>query len=151
MAFDVETPGRAALPPLVPSPVPGDQPADTGPAGARAWNGALVPIAGVVALALVLVAFGWGFTQWSSARDWKHRSQSMEKSLDSLEKRTIAAENARVQAQAATYTTRKQLVASENRSAQLADQLAASRDLRVLMCEAVPELLSGPDHARICS
>jgi hypothetical protein len=150
MTFDVETPGRAALPPLVPPPTPGDAPADTASAGTQPWNGALVPIAGIVALALVLIAFGWGFTQWSSARDWKHRSQSMEKSLDSLEQRTTAAENARVQAQAATYSTHQRLVASENRSEQLADQLAVSRDLRVLMCEAVPQLLSASDHARIC-
>jgi hypothetical protein len=149
MAFDLDTPGRAALPPLVTPPSPDDAAAGMD-SPERQWTTTQMSIAGIVALALVLIAFGWGFTQWSSASDWKHRSQSVEKSLASLEQRTTAAENARVQAQAATYATRQRLLASENRSSQLADQLAVTRDMRVLMCEALPQLLDSSDHARIC-
>jgi hypothetical protein len=150
MAFDIDTPGRSALPPLVTPPSPEELAAEEAAKDTRPLNSTLVAVAGITALALVLIAFGWGFTQWSSARDWKHRSQSVEKSLASLQARTTAAENARVQAQAATYATNQRLLASENRSAQLANQLAVTHDMRVLMCEAVPDLLNSTDHARIC-
>jgi uncharacterized protein HemX len=140
MASDLAYPGPAAL---------GTPHTETPPAATRP-RAALVPIAGLVALIVTVGSLGWGFTQWSSARDWRHRSQTIEQTFSQLETRATSAETAGTNAERTALQLRTQLASSQNRVAQLANQQAYTRDLRVLLCDATQGLLSPQDRARIC-
>jgi hypothetical protein len=108
-------------------------------------------IAAFAALAVTLCALGWGFTQWSSASDWRTRSQTMERQFDQLEQRAVVAERQRVKAQRAVVTTRKQLATTEKQLATTANQIAVTRDVRVQFCEVYPGLLPPDIEARLCA
>jgi septal ring factor EnvC (AmiA/AmiB activator) len=111
----------------------------------------LMAIAAIGALAVTLCAAGWGFTQWSSANDWRTRSQTMEAQFDKLEQRVEVAERQRVKSQRALVKTRNQLEASDKKLAASANQLAVTRDVRVEFCEALPGLLPPEIEARLCA
>jgi len=130
-----------ALPPLVAPPVPVEE--------RRPARPAVVAIVTFVALAATLTAIGWGFTQWSSAKDWKHRSQQTEAKFDDLQTRVTNAEDRAVTAERTNARTRRSLVRTEQKLAKTANQLAFTHDLRVAICEALPGLSNG-DRARIC-
>jgi hypothetical protein len=102
----------------------------------------------LAALVLSLIGIGWGFTQWSSAKQWRSRAQKTEAQFDTLEQRATKAEARQVAAQRANAATRSKLVKTEDKLAKLADQQAFTADLRAQFCEILP--LPASDRARIC-
>jgi hypothetical protein len=119
------------------------------PARERSTLQVLAAWGALAAFALSLVALGWGFTQWSSAKDWRSRAQKTEAQFDRLEARATKAERLETRAERANASTRKQLVASEKKVATLADQIAFTKDVRTELCEIIPGLPAS-ERARIC-
>jgi hypothetical protein len=134
------TNANADLPPLVAASAELEEPADTGVSR--------IAIAALAALLVAVLGVGWGITQWSSARDWRHRSAATETHFDDLEARAERAEVQRVTAQRTVVKTRARLVRTEKQLAKEADQLAFTRDLRIEMCELAP--LTADQRARVC-
>src|SRR4051812_32261743 len=135
-----------ALPPLTPATAPHDSEAIAPRRGS-----ALTAIAALVALVVSVAALGWGFTQWSSAKDWKHRSQRVEAHFNALASRTETAERSRVTAQRSAAHYRNALVTSETRVAQLSNQKAQFEDVRVAICETYPDYFTAEIRARVCT
>ena len=133
------------LPPLVPlRELKAVEPAPARRAG-------VVAVVSLLALMVALAGVGWGFTQWSSARSWKHRSQTMEAQFNTLQTRASTAEAARGVAERAAAQNRASLVATQNRLAQVANEQAFTRDLRQELCTATSDFLTPDERARICS
>jgi uncharacterized protein HemX len=130
------------FPPVPPEVEPEAPPAPTKPA--------LVAIAMFVAVVIAVAGVGWGYTQWSSARSWKHRSTVTEANFAKLTARTTRAEGVASRNERLAAKTRASLTASQTRVAELANQIAITRDLRVLICEAVPDLVDPSLRSAIC-
>ncbi|MCU1430056.1 MAG: hypothetical protein JWL83_4056 [Actinomycetia bacterium] len=136
---------NTTLPPL-PSPTPPIEAVTP----ALAPGALLRYMAALAALIVTAAALGWGFTQWSSANSWKHRSQVSEAESTQLEKRTVHAENVAQKAEHATANVRQSLTKTQQRLAVVSNEQAASRDMRVLLCEAVPDLIDPSMRAEFC-
>jgi hypothetical protein len=106
-------------------------------------------IVGLVALVVALASLGWGFTQWTSARDWRHRSEKVEATFAQLQTRATNAENARTRAEVAAAKTHTQLVNTQGKLASVSNQFAFTKDVREEICAFLPGL-SAQDRARIC-
>jgi hypothetical protein len=146
MASNVTFGGYPAgeLPPLRPAPEPAAE------APTKSSGSPLMAIGAVVALVVTVAGLGWGFTQWSSAKSWKHRSQKVEAQFSSLSSRTETAERSRVAAQRNAAHYHKALVASETRVAQLANQRAQFEDMRVVICETNRDYFPDSIRAQVC-
>jgi hypothetical protein len=131
---------NANLPPLVAPPVDAEQ--------LPRARVSVAAIAALFTLAVAVVAIGWGFTQWSSARDWRHRSEATEAKFNDLEARTEQAETQRVTAQRTVVKTRASLVKTEKKLATAANQQAFTRDVRYEVCLLLP--MTADQRARIC-
>jgi hypothetical protein len=105
----------------------------------------------IMAVTVAALALGWGFTQWSSAGDWRDRSEAMQQQFDDLNARVEKAERLRGRAERETAAVRRTLVKTEQRLVKLADQQAFTRDLRVALCETTQPFLPPVDRARVCS
>jgi hypothetical protein len=132
---------NANLPPLVAPPIEAEEVPRT--------QMSVVAIAALIALAVTAVAIGWGFTQWSSARDWRHRSEATEAHFTDLEARTERAETQRVTAQRTAARTRNRLIKAEKKLATAANQQAFTRDMRFEVCLLLPGM-PADQRARIC-
>jgi hypothetical protein len=110
----------------------------------------LTAVVALLALTVTVIAIGWGAMQWSSARDWRHRSDGMEAQFKTLDARAERAERGVIAAQLATARARAQLAHSEARLATLANQQAFASDLKAEFCVARPDLLPPDAQARIC-
>lgn len=136
-------------------PIPGvpldltTDPAAAAPARERSTLQLLAAWGALAAFALSLLALGWGFTQWSSANDWRSRAQKTEAQFAELEARATKAERLEARAERADATTRRQLVKTEKKVATLADQIAFTKDVRTELCEVLPGLPAS-ERARVC-